>query len=313
MKPVLNLALFFLCITGFAGNDPAKKPVTKKSVKLITKVRLIQLIDSVFDLEVMKPRDLELLNYYASILKSNNRDTVELPELNLKELNFYSEVDEKILFPSSKLSNVPLTQNLIIENGYLSYFSNPFSGVVTSNYGWREGRVHKGIDIDLNKGDKVKAAFAGKVRLARRQGGYGNVVVIMHPNGLETVYAHLSKIKVKSGDIVTSGQVIGLGGNTGHSSGSHLHFEIRYKGHALNPGALISFKENRLFHHTIVLRNNQSNLTAFPANSHLHKVKRGESWNIIAHQYGLTLKELLSLNGIGRRQYLKPGQQVRIN
>ena len=297
----------------FGGNDPAGKNPAVQPGQLITKKRLIHLIDSVFDLEEVKPRDIELLNYYASILKSNNCDTVRVAELNLKELSFYSSKDETALFPPVKMEEIPLSFNLIIENGYLSYYSTPISGLVTSHFGWREGRLHKGIDIDLNKGDKVKAAFAGKVRFAKYQGGFGNVVVIMHPNGLETVYAHLSRIKVKAGDVVQSGQLIGLGGNTGHSSGSHLHFEVRYKGHALNPGAIISFEENHLYHHTITIRNTMHNLCAFPSNSDLHKVVKGESWFAIANKYGLSLKELMSLNGVGRRYYLKAGQQLRIN
>jgi hypothetical protein len=184
--------------------------------------------------------------------------------------------------------------------------------VVTSNFGWREGRIHKGIDIDLEKGDKVSAAFDGKVRFAKKQGGFGNVVILMHPNGLETVYAHLSKIKVNEGDVVLSGQTIGLGGNTGHSQGTHLHFELRYKGHPLNPGAFISFTENKLLHHTITVKKSKDMLAAFPGNCSLHQVSKGESWNLIAGKYGLSTKELLALNGVGKRYFLKPGQHLRI-
>ncbi len=135
----------------------------------------------------------------------------------------------------------------------------------------------------------------------------------MHPNGLETVYAHLSRIKVKAGQVVQSGQTIGLGGSTGHSSGSHLHFEIRYKGHPLNPGSLISFNDQKLHHPSIVIKNTQQRLCAFPANSKLHKVNKGESWYLIAGRYGLSLKELMALNGISRRYVLKPGQEIRIH
>jgi murein DD-endopeptidase MepM/ murein hydrolase activator NlpD len=312
MKGLRTFILLLLSLQTFAGTDPAPKN-TNPSSRLITKKRLVHLIDSVFDLEEIKPRDLELLNYYASILKTNNCDTVRIAALDLKELSFYSCKDETALFPPVKMEEIASSFNLIIENGYLSYYNSPFKGVVTSHYGWREGRLHKGIDIDLNKGDKVHSAFAGKVRFAKYQGGFGNVVVIMHPNGLETVYAHLSRIKVKAGEVVQSGQVIGLGGNTGHSSGSHLHFEVRYKGHALNPATIISFEQNQLYHHTITIRNTMQSLCAFPSNSNLHKVMKGESWFAIANKYGLSLQELMSLNGVGRRYYLKAGQQLRIN
>ncbi len=271
------------------------------------------MIDSVFDLENVSVKDIDLLNYYASLLKSSRSDTVKISEFNLYELSFYCHSDEKMLFPPTALDSIPRSFNLILENDYLSYYFAPFKGVVTSNYGWREGRIHKGIDIDLNKGDKVAAAFDGKVRFAKKQGGFGNVVILMHPNGLETVYAHLSKIKVKEGQVVLSGQTIGLGGSTGHSSGSHLHFELRYKGHPMNPAAFISFSDHKLIHHTITIKNSKHILSAFPSNSDLHTVNRGESWNLIAGKYGLSAKELMALNGIAKRYYLKPGQQLRVN
>jgi hypothetical protein len=121
-------------------------------------------------------------------------------------------------------------------------FTMPWKGIVTSGFGWRHGRPHTGTDIDLNTGDTVVAAFNGKVRVARVAGGYGNCVIIRHPNGLETLYGHLDKILVNSGDEVCSGQVIGLGGNTGHSFGSHLHFEMRYLGKSINTERFINYR-----------------------------------------------------------------------
>lgn len=123
-------------------------------------------------------------------------------------------------------------------------FTMPIEGVITSRYGWRRGRAHKGIDIDLVTGDNVKSVMDGKIRFAQYYGGLGRVVVIRHRNGLETIYAHLSKILVKPNDIVISGQVIGKGGNTGRSRGSHLHFEARYKNQAIHPDYLFDF-DNR--------------------------------------------------------------------
>lgn len=275
----------------------------------VAKIKLTHLIDSILELDRVGPADVTLLNTYATLLKNSRQKQ----EFNLNELSFYSASDEKILFPLGKLDSLPPNFTMELENDYLGYYMTPCKGVVTSNYGWREGRIHKGIDIDLNKGDHVYAAFDGKVRLARAQGGFGNVVILMHPNGLETVYAHLSRFKVKEGDIVLSGQTIGLGGNTGHSSGSHLHFEVHYLGHALNPGTIISFTEHKLYHHSVTIKNSKQSLCAFPANSNLHRVNRGESWYQIASKYGLSLKELMALNGVGRRYYLKEGQQLRIN
>lgn len=132
-------------------------------------------------------------------------------------------------------------------------FHLPRKGDITSDFGKRAGGYHNGIDILLRTGNEVKAAFEGMVRIAQYSSSYGNVVVIRHNNGIETLYAHLSKRKVKPGDYVQTGQTIGLGGNTGRSSGSHLHFETRYKGEPINPNKIIDFKTGKLKNDTIFL------------------------------------------------------------
>lgn len=308
MRLGLALVAFLYATLAFAGD-----PEGQQNSVLITKQRLVRIIDSILDLEKIEPQQLELIEYYSSILKTYNSDSVRLQGINLNTLNFYSEHDEHALFPVKALTAMPSQTTLIIENGHLSFFNMPYTGIVTSNFGWREGRMHQGIDIDLDKGDKVVAAFDGKVRIAKVQGGYGNVVVVMHPNGLETVYAHLSKLKVKAGDVVRSGDIVGLGGNTGRSTGSHLHFEIRYQGYALNPATIISFQEKKLYYHTITIQRQKEGLTGFPSNSHLHLVKKGETWPVIAEQYGKSIKELLAINGQRSNYYLKAGQQVRVD
>lgn len=132
-------------------------------------------------------------------------------------------------------------------------FHVPRQGYVTSGFGNREGGYHYGIDIKLNTGSEVVSAFEGMVRISQYSSSYGNVVVIRHNNGLETLYAHLSKRKVKPGDFVQAGELIGLGGNTGRSSGAHLHFETRYKGEPINPSKIIDFKNGELKNDTIFL------------------------------------------------------------
>ncbi len=122
-------------------------------------------------------------------------------------------------------------------------YVHPFNGNITSGFGFRKYRYHLGMDIDLNVGDSVKCAFDGKVRIAQRSKTYGYVVVVRHSNGLETYYAHLSKLLVKPNEDVSAGTILGLGGNTGHSFGSHLHFEVRYRGQPINPNYLIDFQK----------------------------------------------------------------------
>lgn len=173
--------------------------------------------------------------------------------------------------------------------------------------------MHKGIDINLNKGDVVVSAFDGMVRIAQNKGAFGNVIIIRHYNGLETVYAHLSKIKVKPGQVVLSGQLIGLGGNTGRSSGPHLHFEVRFKGHALNPASIISFDENKTLNDSIVIKKSKYGICAYPSNATLHTIERGDSWFEVAKRYGISMKDLCALNGTSTRYYLKIGQKLRVN
>ncbi|MCX6311441.1 MAG: peptidoglycan DD-metalloendopeptidase family protein [Bacteroidetes bacterium] len=137
--------------------------------------------------------------------------------------------------------------------GHCNYV-HPFNGPTTSGFAFRSYRYHFGVDINLETGDTVRCAFDGKVRIAQRSKTYGFVVVIRHNNGLETYYAHLSKLLVKPGEDMEAGMVLGLGGNTGHSFGSHLHFEMRFRGVAIDPTYLIDFK-------TQALRTDTYNLT----------------------------------------------------
>ena len=117
------------------------------------------------------------------------------------------------------------------------------SRLITSNFGARWGRQHKGLDIKVYIGDTIRAAFSGKVRVVRYEGrGYGKYVVIRHYNGLETIYGHMSKQLVTEDQEVRAGDPIGLGGNTGRSTGSHLHFETRLCGVALNPALMFDFR-----------------------------------------------------------------------
>ena len=125
-------------------------------------------------------------------------------------------------------------------------FCFPVCNPKTSNYGWRWQRGHHGVDIGLNTGDPVHSAFAGVVRVASRMGGYGNCVVIRHPNGLETLYGHLSKINVQPNQSVAAGDVIGLGGSTGNSTGPHLHFECRFLYQTFDPEWILDFSNYSL-------------------------------------------------------------------
>lgn len=133
---------------------------------------------------------------------------------------------------------------------YLSFDDEEYAApvgskvVVTSRYGWRNGHLHRGIDLALVTGADVFAILDGKVRYVRSHAGHGKTVIIRHENGLETIYAHLSKQLVEENQMVKKGQVIGKGGKTGNARGSHLHLEVRYEGVTINPEYFFDFSDN---------------------------------------------------------------------
>lgn len=150
------------------------------------------------------------------------------------------------------------------------------SRVVTSNFGARWGRQHKGLDIKVYIGDTIRAAFSGKVRVVRYEAaGYGKYVVIRHNNGLETIYGHMSAQLVQENQVVKAGQPIGLGGNTGRSTGSHLHFETRLCGVALNPALMFDFRNQDVVGDSYMFRKSTYENEGQAANALRGKVGNG--------------------------------------
>ena len=189
---------------------------------------------------------------------------------------------------------------------------------VTSKYGPRRRRMHKGIDLKVQKGDTIRAAFSGKIRIRNyERRGYGYYLVIRHPNGLETVYGHLSKFLVERDEIVKAGQPLGLGGNTGRSTGSHLHFETRFLGQAINPAEIIDFENSTPHQDVFVFRNvkingRKSNIYTSSNNQMVyHRVKSGDTLGKIARMYGTSVSELCRLNGLKSTSTLRIGQSIR--
>ena len=219
------------------------------------------------------------------------------------------------------------------------------SRIVTSNFGARWGRQHKGLDIKVYVGDTIRAAFSGKIRIVNYEPkGYGKYVVIRHHNGLETIYGHMSKHLVVENQDVKAGEPIGLGGNTGRSTGSHLHFETRLCGVALNPalmfdfhnqdvtGDFYNFRRSRYAAESAqatrlrgagVTRTNgddddsdmavTSSRSSYTPTARYHKVKRGETLQSIARKCHTTVAALCKINRIGKTKRLMPGQILKYN
>lgn len=254
-------------------------------------------------------------------------------EDSLKNIPFYAYYgswDNEFIWHKRK--SIPfvhdtLVLNLIHED--CDFYFPTDKGHQTSPFGPRWGRMHYGLDLDVETGDPVMAAFEGLVRISDYSDSYGNVVVIRHPNGLETLYAHLSKRIAEEGQYVQPGEIIGLGGNTGRSYGSHLHFETRYLGNPFDPNYLINANQKQLrdtvFYLTPQkLEKNSENIsvnakkTEAPSTKskksggQTHVVRSGETLSYIAKKHHTTVSNLCRLNKIKPTTKLKVGQRIKV-
>jgi hypothetical protein len=190
-------------------------------------------------------------------------------------------------------------------------FFPPAQGSITSPFGIRRSIWHYGTDIKVKKGDTIRCAFDGIVRVIQNdRHGYGKVVVVRHHDGLETLYGHLSKSAVAGNQRIGAGDMIGLGGNTGHSTGSHLHFEIRFRGEPFDPNDVIDFENFTLRADTLVLTRDNFAYLAEASKTVCHVVQRGETLGGIAHRYGTTVGKICAANGITTRSVLKIGRKL---
>lgn len=223
--------------------------------------------------------------------------------------NIWSTTDPSP-YPLSLIENDSIIEICLVTDS--SGFAMPGTGNITSPYGMRDGHFHHGFDIDIYHGLPIRSAFSGVVRFARYFGPYGRLVIVRHDNGLETFYAHLGRIKVKTGQRINAGDELGTCGNTGHSRGTHLHFEIRFKGISINPAHIISVKDNTLKHSEIILKRCNDRYFLYTDGAIIHKVQRGDYLFKIAQEYGTTVKKIKADNDIPKSGYLKVGQMICI-
>lgn len=322
-KPILATCFFFFCL--FSGPT----------------VWAQELEDELFSESELIENDSILP--HAGGASEEDINSVALFNDREAELQLFTRLDSIQIIPAYESYSGWDTKNLFVNRAdrssvgsgiqfQLAYvdcdFHYPAAGMMTSPFGPRWGRMHYGLDIDLEVGDNVFAAFEGMVRISQYHSSYGNVVVVRHNNGLETLYAHLSQRKVIPGDHVEAGDIIGFGGNTGRSYGAHLHFEFRYKGQAFDPLLVVNpsaqallastftllpihFDEAGVSPQTIAARN-ATGKSGKSAKSKYHVVKRGDSLYSIARKNGTSIRALCKLNRIKESSTLQLGQRIKL-
>ncbi len=198
-----------------------------------------------------------------------------------------------------------------------AHFPTIHGTLLNSPYGIRKHRLHRGVDLHLHIGDSVVAAYPGKVVVSKyNRRGYGNYIMVEHANGTRTLYAHLQKRLVNVGDTVEGGQLIGKGGNTGRSSGPHLHFEIRYGEVNIDPATVFDFEKGELLPNTeryalAPAIDSHNAIQAELSKHRFHRVRPGDTLGKIAQMYGTTVEKLCKLNKITRTSILRIGQNIQ--
>jgi murein DD-endopeptidase MepM/ murein hydrolase activator NlpD len=250
----------------------------------------------------------------ADSLTHQRGDAEEVFEL-FPAMDLYTAWDDDHVDPLIGKGKIQIPDTMDID---VSHFYAPIKGAITSPYGWRHRRMHKGTDIKLYTGDTVYAAFTGRVRIKKfDRRGYGYYLVLRHSNGLETVYGHLSRFLVNQDDLVKAGDPIALGGSTGRSTGPHLHFEMRFMGIAIDPATIINFNtfEPRSAIYKFKAKPAQlaqhGNAPASGSGALYHKVRQGDTLGKIAQRYSTTVGKICKLNQIRSTQTLRIGQRIR--
>ena len=236
----------------------------------------------------------------------------------------YSGIIDSTMIPAAKLYNYvwdnlqvnPYQQRLIdMPDTVLidfSHYCHPNRNAVTSDFGFRRGwKFHYGIDTRLKTGDSICSSFGGMVRIVQRGRAYGNYIVIRHFNGFETVYGHLSKTFVKVNQVVRAGEIIALGGNTGRSTGPHLHYEIRYLGNPISPRELIDFENYTAKYRIVDLCADYFAYAKELEQVRYYTVRSGDTLSHISGKTGVSIDKLCQLNNIKRNTILRVGQRLR--
>ena len=336
---LLLLALLTLPLVASAQVNDPKKKTEKKEVK-------VDKPDVIYDDEEYKGTvidkrddyDINYNNYQPPFFdpdEDEDLDEDEIPSVFSLDDEGVDSEDDIILegFDTAAIHLPKLDVNSIKEpiiiqlcdeaRGEKFSWPTPWSARPTSHFGPRRRRFHYGLDIAQPTGEPIYAAFDGVVRISKDNKSYGKLVIIHHSNGLETYYAHMSRRDVVAGQSVKSGEIIGLCGNTGRSHGSHLHFEIRYMGNAINPENVIDCSTHDLISDQLTLTSNSFRKEAkggkgvkgggSSSGSTTYRVRKGDTLEKIARRHGTTVKRLCQLNGIKQTKVLHPGDKLKVS
>ena len=297
-------------------------------------------IESIFDTNGLTVLDTLATENDAVqvILYSNNSWKYILNREVAKDSTIFEKYwDTTTLFPYKEVDMSGMPKSVVIDLvDSLTSYHCPYQGSVhpRGKYGPRRRRQHQGVDLPLKMGDPVYATFCGRVRISQyNKGGYGNLVIIRHDNGLETYYGHLSERLVEPDGWVEAGQILGLGGSPGRSAGPHRHFDTGYYGQAVDPERLIDFKNGTLSRETFLLKKSFFSIysnagqdfedeianeeqdkkeAAEKAAMKYYKIRSGDTLGGIARRYGTTVTNLCRLNGIKSTTVLRIGRSLRV-
>ena len=320
-----KLQLLILALCGVA--TLSANPLDSLAIKPIAKLQSAIVVDT-----------LPTADKHLSIVLFNDNSwryirTAEIESDSTIFTRYWSTEKISPYRDSVALSSIPLTVPLTLVDSLGSY-RYPIKGRITSRYGVRRRVNHNGIDIALKVGDTICSAFNGRVRFSKATDtGYGTLVIIRHDNGIETYHGHLSKRLVEAGDRVVAGQPIALGGNSGRSTGPHLHFECRYMGQSFDPERLINFHTGDLRRDHLLLKRSYFSIYSkyeqdwngekaladadkkeaeISAERRYDKVRPGDYLGLIAKRNYTTVSAICRLNGIRADAVLPVGKVLRV-
>ncbi len=289
-----------------------------------------------FSADKAPEKDTVIIKDFKTVLESGDKSKTDTAATVLIRKGFYLSPEDSLMWRSIDTSYSIFDSLNVDPYGYdpvkfldttyvalydsiksdsTRWFSMPLdiNHQTTSGFGSRYYRWHYGTDIRLDIGDTIRAAFDGIVRISKNNpGGYGLYVMLRHYNGFETIYGHMSKRLVEVGDYVKAGEPIGLGGNTGRSSGPHLHYEFRYKGNPIDPELVYDFAADSLRTRTFTVQPSNYDYVREMRKKVYHRIRSGDTLSGIAVKYRTSIRKICKLNGISTRTVLRVGKVLRV-